>query len=170
MRDADMILIPISIILVGFAFGLDYSMTQFEAPFIFKIAGVLFAAVGIYVGAIRLVLDRWRRQHTFYSITSKRVLVISGRKKKLSTLPLKNIDRLDKTEEKDGSGFIIFGNTNPLWPWLIGKFVMSATSVPGLILLPDVNVVFNLLEELVKVSMPSSLVEKINEHRKEMMN
>jgi len=96
--------------------------------------------------------------------------VIAGRKKKLSTLPLKNIDRLDKTEEKDGSGFIIFGNTNPLWPWLLGKFLMSSDTVPGLILLPDVNAVYTLLEDQVKISMPTSLVEKINEERKEMMN
>src|SRR5215217_6173761 len=90
LRDADLLLIPISIILIGFSIGLDYSMIYFKAPFIFKVAGVLFAAAGFYTGAIRLFLDRSKRKRIFYCITSKRVLVISGRKKKLSTLPLKN--------------------------------------------------------------------------------
>src|SRR5215510_8922994 len=77
VRDADIILIPISIILIGFSFALDYAMTQFEAPFIFKVAGVLFALTGIYVGSIRLLLDRSRRKWIFYCITDRRVLVVS---------------------------------------------------------------------------------------------
>jgi len=170
LRDADIILIPISIILIGFAVVLDYVMTQFESPFIFKVAGILIALAGMYVGGIRFFLDRSKRKHIFYCITSKRILVISGRKRKLQTLPLKNIDRLDKTEEKDGSGFIIFGETNPLWPWLLGKFIMSGSNVPGLEMLPDVRSVYNLLEDQIKIEVPEILIERLKEEKKEELN
>jgi len=170
LRDADIIIIPVSIILIGFAVGLNFIMLQFDAPFIFKIAAVMFGFAGIYFGVIRFILDLIRRKRTYYCITSRRVLVISGSKKKLQTLPLKNIERLDKTEEKDGSGFIIFGNTNPLWPWLIGKFIMPGDNVPGLVLIPDVKTVYAILEEQIKVEMPEILLEKLKDEKKEQMN
>jgi hypothetical protein len=170
IRDTDIILIPISIILLGFSVALDYVMIYFESAFIFKFIGVSFALLAVYLGGIRFVLASIRRKRIAYCITNKRVLVISGRKKKLQTLPLKNIDRLDKTEEKDGSGFIIFGNTNPLWPWLLGGFYMTGNNIPGLALLPDVQSVFTILEDQIKVEMPTSLIDKINNEKKEELN
>lgn len=170
LRDADIILIPVSIILIGFAVVLDYTMMLFEAPFIFKLAGVMFALAGIYIGGIRFFLDRNKRVNTYYCITSKRVLVISGRKRKLQTLPLKNIERLDLTEEKDGSGFIIFGNTNPLWPWLLGKFIMAGDQVPGLELIPEVKKVYNILEQEIKIEIDPALLQQVNEPKRHGLN
>jgi hypothetical protein len=162
LRDADIILIPVSIILIGFSVVLDYTMIQFESPAIFKVIGVLFAVAGIYFGGVRFFLDRAKRRKIFYCITDKRVLIIAGSKKKLKTLPLKNIERLDLTEEKDGSGFIIFGNTNPLWPWLLGKFIMAGEGVPGLEMIDGVKEVHRLLENEITVSMPASLRNQMN--------
>ncbi|HYV93048.1 MAG TPA: hypothetical protein VE978_14755 [Chitinophagales bacterium] len=170
IRDADIILIPISIILLGFSVILDYVLLHFESEFIFKVIGVMFALAAIYLGGIRFLLDVLKRKRTFYCITTKRVIVISGRKRKLQTLPLKNIERLDKTLEKDGSGFIIFGNTNPLWPWLLGSFYMSGDNVPGLNMVPDVKAVFAILEAQIKVEMPASLKEEILNERREELN
>jgi hypothetical protein len=170
LRDADIILIPVSIILIGFAVVLDYTMMLFEAPFIFKLAGVMFALAGIYFGGIRFFLDRNKRVNTYYCVTRKRVLVISGRKRKLQTLPLKNIERLDLTEEKDGSGFIIFGNTNPLWPWLLGKFIMAGDQVPGLELIPEVKKVYSMLEQEIKIEIDPALLQQVNEPERRGLN
>ena len=170
IRDADIILLPMSIILLGFSVILNYVMMHFESNFIFKFIGVTFAFLAIYMGGLRFLFDALKRKRTFYCITNKRVLVISGRKRKLKTLPLRNIERLDKTEEKDGSGFLIFGNTNPLWPWLLGGFYMAGENVPGLETLPDVKEVFTILEAQIKVEMPPSLIEKINSEIREELN
>lgn len=170
IRDADIILIPMSIILLGFSIILDYVLIHFESNFIFKFIGVTFALLAIYMGGMRFLFDALKRKRTFYCITNKRVLVISGKKGKVKTLPLKNIDRLDKTEEKDGSGFLIFGNTNPLWPWLFGGFYLVGENVPGLETLPNVKEVFRILEEQIKVEMPDSLIEKIQSEIKEELN
>src|SRR6476620_6225926 len=86
IRDADIILIPMSIILLGFSVILDYVMMHFESNFIFKFIGVTFALLAIYMGGIRFLFDALKRTRTFYCITNKRVLVIAGRKGKLKTL------------------------------------------------------------------------------------
>src|SRR5204862_6116231 len=116
----------------------------------FRVMGMIFIVAGIYFGGVRFTLDILKRKRTHYCITDKRVLVISGRKHVLKTLPLKNIDRLDKTEEKDGSGFIIFGDINPLWPWLLGSFYMAGDNIPGLEMLADVNSVYDILESQIR--------------------
>ncbi len=170
LRDADIIILPMSIILLGFSGMLDYVLFKLQAPVIFRVIGFLFGLIAIYMGVIRILLNSTKREKTFYCITTKRVLMLSGSKMKLQTLPLKNIERIDLTEEKDGTGFIIFGNTNPLWPWLLGSFYMSGDNIPGLQMLPDVKKVFDLLQDELKVQMPISLREQITGKNKEDLN
>lgn len=122
MRDVDMIIIPMSFILLGFALILDYAVITYPVSWTFKSLGFLLSISFIYVGILRFFVNARHRRKLFYCITTKRVLVLSG-KKKFSTLPLRNIESLDKTVENDGSGFITFGTVNPvlalaLW-WIL---------------------------------------------------
>lgn len=161
LRDADIILIPFAIILVGFATIIDYIIIAYRAPFAYQLFGIMLAGAGIYMAGLRFVRDYWRRRHIFYCITNRRVLKLHGRGRRLVTLPLSNIDRLDKTEEKDGSGFILFGNTNPLWPWLFGKFYFASQPLPGLELIPDVNNVYQLLRRQISIQVSPPLREQV---------
>lgn len=171
IRDADIILIPMSIILIGFSLILDYTLMHYDSSVIFKLLGGLLAVAGIYMGLIRFFTDAAKRAQTFYCITTKRVIVLTGKRKPvIKTLPLKNIDRMDTTDEKDGSGFIIFGNTNPLYPWLLGGFYFTQESVPGLELLPDVNLVYNIITKQVKVDIPPALSSDIRKEDKRDLN
>ena len=171
IRDADLILIPMSIIMIGFAIILNYTLLHYESSFVFKMFGVLLAGAGIYVGILRFFTDASRRAHTFYCITTRRVLIlVANKKQRIRTLPLKNIDRMDKILEKDGSGFIIFGATNPLFPWLFGGFYFTQSSVPGLELLPDVELVYRIISDLLKVPVPPDLIEEINKDNKGEQN
>ncbi|MBA2422279.1 MAG: hypothetical protein H0V61_03540 [Chitinophagales bacterium] len=171
LRDADMILIPMSIIVIGFALILNYMLLYYEASFSFRILGVLFAIGGIYMGIVRFFADAAKRSQTFYCITTKRIIILKSRKKRtIKTLPLKNIDRMDITREKDGSGFIIFGTSNPLYPWLLGGFYFSQEDVPGLEMLPDVHLVHSLIMSQIRVAITPSLVEEIRREDKEGLN
>jgi hypothetical protein len=170
LRDADMILIPMSIIVIGFAIILNYILFYYEASFTFRILGILLAVGGLYMGILRFFTDATKRAQTFYCITSKRVIILKGKKKSIKTLPLKNIDRMDITHEKDGSGFIIFGTSNPLYPWLLGGFYFSQDDVPGLELLPDVHLVYNLIMSQIRVAITPSLVAEIRKEDKEGLN
>lgn len=171
IRDADIILIPMSIILIGFSIIIDYMLMHFEAGIFFKICGALLGIAGVYMGLLRFFSDASKRAHTFYCLTNRRIIVMTGKRKpQIKTLPLKNIDRMDMTCEKDGSGFIIFGNTNPLYPWLLGGFYFTQESVPGLELLPDVKLVFNIISKQIKVDLPPELIEDISKEDREGLN
>ncbi|MCS6917488.1 MAG: hypothetical protein RMK52_05085 [Chitinophagales bacterium] len=170
LRDADIILIPFSIILLGFAGIIDYIVIAYRASLPYQVIAVSFAAAGIYMAGIRFIRDYYRRKHICYCITNQRVLRLSGRRRKLVTLPLRNIERLDKSEEKDGSGFILFGNTNPLWPWLFGKFYFASQPLPGLELIPEVNRVFVLLEKQIGVEMSQPLLDQVRSLNQQQAN
>ncbi|MGB3075259.1 MAG: hypothetical protein WBB36_08050 [Chitinophagales bacterium] len=171
IRDADLILIPMSIILIGFSIILDYTLVHYNSGIFFKLFGGLLALAGIELGLIRFIMDAARRASTFYCITNKRIIVLTGKRKRLiKTLPLKNIDRMEITEENDGSGFIIFGNTNPLYPWLLGGFYFTTDSVPGLELLPDVKNVYRIINKQIKVDLTPGLAAEIRKEDRKDLN
>ncbi len=147
LRDADIILIPVSIIFIGFASILTFAAIHYHSPWPYKVFAGLTVLMALYLAFIRHIRDYRRRQHMWYCITTQRVLQLRGHK--LSTLPIENIEYLDKTEEKDGSGFIFFGKINPLWPWLFGKFYFTSHPLPGFESIADVSTVFDLLQEVV---------------------
>ena len=144
IRDADMLAIPMSIMLLGFTVLIDFLM--FIKPNLFLVAtGILFTGLFVYLGVLRFFVAAKRRRLTHYCITNKRVIMMKGKKRELATLPLRNIDRAEVTAEKDGSGYISFGNSNPVWPWLFGTFYFSAQEVAGLELVPNVESVYGIL-------------------------
>ncbi|HUM46012.1 MAG TPA: hypothetical protein PLD84_03720, partial [Chitinophagales bacterium] len=79
IRDADIILIPMSIILIGFSLILDYTLMHYDSSVVFKLFGGLLAVAGIYMGLIRFFTDAAKRAQTFYCITTKRVIVLTGK-------------------------------------------------------------------------------------------
>lgn len=171
LRDADIILIPMSIILIGFSIIIDYTLLHYDSGIILNVFGVLLGVAGLYMGLIRFLADAIKRGHTYYCITTKRVLVLTGRNRTMiKTLPLKNIDRMDRTDEKDGSGFIIFGNTNPLYPWLLGGFYFVQDAVPGLEMLSDVKQVYDIISQQIKVELPAALVASISKEKANELN
>lgn len=170
LRDADLILIPMSIILAGFTLILDYTLLHYESSLSFKMLGILFAAAAVYIGFVRFFTGAAKRARTFYCLTNRRIIIMKGRKHLIKTLPLKNIEQMDTTIEKDGSGFIIFGSTNPLFPWLLGGFYMSREVVPGLELLPDVKQVYELISEQIRINIPPDLSQEIKSENHHKLN
>ena len=146
IRDVDLIAIPMSLILFGFSIVLNYAIYNYYPGISFMFLGFMLSFVCVYAGIIRFFRNSWHRKYLFYCITTKRVLVIKGKKKeKLSTLPLKNIESLEITTEKDLSGFITFGTVNPVWPWLLGGFYFTSENIPGIELVPNVGQVYDIL-------------------------
>ncbi len=144
IKHADLILIPMSVILMGFTLIFDYISIKYSAPLVFVSIGIILTFASFYLLLIRFFTDIARRKNIFYCLTTKRILKLSGRRHdKFQTLHLRDIVQLEKTEEKDGSGFILFGSTNPLFPWLFGTLSLSKERIPGLESLTDVDGVYN---------------------------
>jgi hypothetical protein len=168
IRDADMIAIPMSIMLFGFALLLDYLSVAFDVHWITRVSAVFFSGLFVYLGVLRFFVAAKRRRYIRYCLTTKRILVITGKKNMLETLPLGQIERAEITAEKDGSGHISFGNSNPVWPWLLGTFYFSSAPVPGLELIPDLERVYELLVQQLKSQVDPRVLDELKPNAEEM--
>jgi hypothetical protein len=146
VRDVDMIIIPNTIILLGFGCILSVTTIHYHADFIFIFFGFSITLLGIYLIFPRFFLEKLKREATYYCITSQRVLILSGRRKrKFQSLPLQAITTMQITDEKNDEGYISFGENNALFSWLLGRFFSASETIPGFDKIKNVSMVFEIL-------------------------
>ena len=104
----DTYMIPFSIMWCGFAIFWETSVLTGGAPFLFKVWGIPFVCVGLYVVFGRFIMKSYVRKETVYVITNKRVL--SFRKNQVNTLDYHTNQTRTITRNPDGSGSIFFGS------------------------------------------------------------
>lgn len=110
LRVADALLIPFSLLWGGFAIYWEVSVLSMEAPGFFALWGIPFVLVGLYIIFGRFLTDAAVRKRTYYGLTNRRILIVSGlfsrtvRSLELRTLPEINL--------RDGgaTGTITFGS------------------------------------------------------------
>ncbi len=80
------------------------------APPLFRLWGVPFVLVGLYLISGRFFVDAYRRGRTYYALTSDRVLILSGiTSRTVRSFPLGGLGEVTLTERDDRSGSIMFG-------------------------------------------------------------
>jgi hypothetical protein len=107
----DTFLIPFSLMWGGFAIfwnagvwgGVDGGRA---APFFFRLWGLPFLVVGIYLIVGRFIHDASLRKKLFYAVTDQRILILRG--SKITSLDIHRLPRLELTEHSDGTGTIAF--------------------------------------------------------------
>ncbi|MGG6893805.1 PH domain-containing protein [Rhizobium sp. BR 315] len=111
---SDLLLVPFSLMWGGFAiFWEDAAITQVDAPFFFKLWGVPFVLIGLYLIIGRFVVDAFVRARTQYAVTNRRIMILrEGWFSKLLTLSLERLPAMDLDQKEDGTGTINFG-TDP---------------------------------------------------------
>lgn len=163
LKDADMIVIPVTIILLGFGTVLDVQAIHYHADFIFIFFGFMITLLALYLIFPRFIVDKRKREQTYYCITSLRVLVLelNGRKKrKFQSLPLQAITNMQIIDKKNDEGYISFGENNALFSWLMGRFYTSTETIPGFDKIKNVAMVFEILiqaRENVSIDYPTNL-------------
>ena len=128
LSPGDIIFIPFSILWCGFAIFWESSVIATGAPFFFKLWGIPFVLVGLYMVIGRFFADAKAREKTWYAVTNERVLISGGLfSRSLRSLYLKTLGEISFLEKGDRSGTIIFGTTGPFPAWMMS----SVNSIPG---------------------------------------
>jgi hypothetical protein len=117
----DTLFIPFSLMWGGFAifwnFGVWFMIPDSggdNPDWFFRLWGLPFLVIGIYLIIGRFFHDASIRKHLFYAVTNQRILVLRGlRSSKLTSLDIHHLPRLELSEHRDGTGTIAFdGDTS----------------------------------------------------------
>jgi hypothetical protein len=112
----DIFLIPFSLLWGGFAIFWEFSVMSLPTPDFFRLWGVPFVLIGLYLIIGRFVIDAWLRSNTMYAVTNQRILIArSGPFAKFTAISLHRLPDLQLTEGKNGRGTIHFGQAAPYW-------------------------------------------------------
>jgi hypothetical protein len=117
LRPVDAFLIPFSVLWCGFAvFWETMAVRGRVVPF--ALVGAPFVAIGLYVLIGRFFADARRRARTFYGLTDRRVILVSGLfSRQVDSLPLRTLSGVSVHLRKDGSGSLSFGPPHPFGSW-----------------------------------------------------
>jgi|SRR5271157_5249446 len=143
LRGSDAIVIPFSLMWAGFALFWEFSVLRTNAPLFFKLWGIPFVLVGLYMVVGRFFVDAWMRARTVYGVTNQRILILSGFSRCLTSLTLRTLPEVTVTERSDGSGTISFGQVLSV---LSGRgFRNQSRACPVLEFIPDVRSVSSII-------------------------
>ncbi len=106
-RREDMLLIPFSILWCSVAVFWEVTVLKENVPFLFKLWGIPFVLVGLYIVAGRFTVKRIQNRRSSYALTGQRIIAKTG--KTVRTLELIDLPRMTVTQRADGSGDIRFG-------------------------------------------------------------
>jgi hypothetical protein len=127
LSSKDALLIPFSLMWGGFA--IFWNAMVWLAPFatnaagdpgwLFRLWGLPFLIVGLYLIAGRFFHDAGIRKKLFYAVTDQRILVLRGRR--ITSLDITRLPRLELSEHRDGTGTLAFeGGNNMSWGGMNG--------------------------------------------------
>lgn len=122
-----------------------------DAPLIFKLWGIPFVLVGLYMMVGRFFVDAIQRSKTYYGVTNERVIIVSGLlNRKIRSINLRTLTDISLDEKSDGSGTITFGAMNPAswWSTDMSFQVRGQPFLPSFELIPEAKKVYEIIREV----------------------
>jgi hypothetical protein len=151
LRASDAFLIPFSLLWGGFAIFWETGVAKSGAPAFFVLWGIPFVLVGLYIIVGRFFVDATVRANTFYGLTDRRAVIVSGVFSRTTrSMPLRTLTDITVDERKDGSGTIHLGRPHPFAVWYAGMQWpgMAQYQTPAFELISDVRGVYRQLMEV----------------------
>ena len=150
LRPADVFMVPFSLLWGGFAIFWEQGVLQSNAPAFFALWGVPFVVIGLYMIIGRFFVDARLRAKTFYGLTDRRAIIISGLfSRTITSLPLRTLTDVSLQERPDRSGTIMLGRPQPYSAWSSGMRWpgMGQYATPTFEMIPDAKRVHDQLLE-----------------------
>jgi hypothetical protein len=148
-RNSDAFLIPFSLLWCGFAVFWESSVMETDAPFFFKLWGIPFVLVGIYITIGRFFIDAKKRENTIYGITTDRIVIKSGVfSTEIKSLNIKTLSDITINQKSDNSGTITLGPTDMRYSMMQGMEWPGAKQPPRLEFIEDVKTVYDKIVDI----------------------
>lgn len=152
LRSSDAYMIPFSFLWGGFAIFWEAGVLRTNGPntAFMSIWGIPFVLAGLYLIIGRFFVDASLRAKTFYGLTNRRAIIISGLfSRTINSLPLRTLTDISLQERSDHSGTIFLGRPQPYSPWSSGMRWPGGSqySAPAFEMIPNAKTVHNLLLE-----------------------
>jgi len=148
-RSSDIYLIPFSLFWGGFALFWETSVFVTGAPFFFRLWGIPFVLVGLYMMIGRFFVDAKQRANTTYGITADRIIIKSGIfTKEIKSLNIKNLTDITLVQKADNSGTINLGPSDLRYSMVQGIVWPGAKQTPRFEFIDDVKTVYDKIVEL----------------------
>ncbi len=142
----DMIIVPLALLWSGIAFYWEYMAIQTDAPFLFKLWGIPFIFIGLYLLVGRFFITYDRRKNTTYVLTNRRAFILI--KDVITSTRYERMGQIHKMVKLDGRGSIIFKSPeNPMLPFLRLAFLFKEEDSNGFMEIADVETVYELMME-----------------------
>lgn len=111
LQASDIFLVPFSLVWCGFACFWEFmAVSSQNTPFFFKLWGIPFVVIGLYMVIGRFFADAFQRSRTYYGLTDERVVIISGIFfREVTSLMLHALAEVSFREHTNGRGTIVFG-------------------------------------------------------------
>ena len=128
---ADLLIVPFSLIWCGFAFFWEAEVIKMKAPLLMRLWGIPFVLVGLFFVFGRFLYDARRRERTFYGLTDRRAIIISGLSQRTTqSLSLRTLGDVSLSERSDMSGTITLG-THGLYPACVRGMALPGMAYKG---------------------------------------
>jgi len=146
LKASDALMIPFSLMWGGFAIFWEASVWSVGAPLFFRLWGVPFVLVGLYMIAGRFFFDAKVRERTVYALTDRRAIIASGLwYRSVRSIELRRLSELGFTESSGGIGTITFGPADPFGAFALGA---GPPRVPKFELLAGARAVYEMARTL----------------------
>jgi hypothetical protein len=120
-RPTDAYAIPFSLLWGGFAIFWESTVLLQHAPIFFKLWGIPFVLLGLYMIVGRFFVDRYLRAHTAYAVGDTAPYILrDGLWPRTITVTANALSPLELRRRTDGSGTIVFGprtSNRQSWNW-----------------------------------------------------
>jgi hypothetical protein len=146
LRAGDALMVPFSLMWGGFAIFWELMVIRANAPPLFRLWGIPFVLIGLYLIVGRFFVDAYLRGRTVYGLTNQRAIIASGLfSRQTRSLPLRSISDMTLTERDDRTGTITLGPSIAQYSRLVGSGwpVSGRYQGPAFDLIEDVRSVYD---------------------------